>query len=31
MTAAQRDEILTSLLPAINRGEIQPDYCGFIF
>ena len=31
MNAAQRDEILSTLIPAVNRGEIKPDYPGFLF
>ena len=31
MSAAQREQILTTLVPAVNRGEIQPDHVGFRF
>jgi hypothetical protein len=31
MTAAERDEILSILVPAVNRDEIRPDEPGLLF
>lgn len=31
MNASDRDEILSALVSAVNRGEIQPDQAGFLF
>jgi hypothetical protein len=31
MTADQREEILPTLMVAVNRGEIQPDYPGSLY
>jgi hypothetical protein len=31
MTRAERDEILSTLIPSINRGEIKPDFAGPLF